>query len=94
MTGAWICSILPTFLCLLATGVLIRPGFGVTRFGAGRDPNGNLAALGFSHQRLPYDSARSSCWPSSSLASCSTCWAQDAPAEGGRTGLARLRRGR
>ena len=26
--------------------------FGVTWFGAGGDPNGNLAALGFSHQGL------------------------------------------
>jgi amino acid transporter len=55
LTGAWICSILPAFLCLLATVVLIWPGFGVTWFGAGGDPNANLAALGFSHQRLSYE---------------------------------------
>ena len=55
MAGAWICSILPTFLCLLATVVLIWPGFGVTWFGAGGDPNANLAFLGFSHQRLQYE---------------------------------------
>jgi glutamate:GABA antiporter len=55
MAGAWICSLLPTILCLLATIVLIWPGFGVTWFGAGGDPNANLAALGFSHQRLQYE---------------------------------------
>ena len=55
MAGAWICSVLPTFLCLLATVVLIWPGFGVTWFGAGGDPNANLDALGFSHQRLQYE---------------------------------------
>ena len=55
MAGAWICSILPTFLCLLATVVLIWPGFGVTWFGAGGDPNASLAFLGFSHQRLQYE---------------------------------------
>ena len=55
MAGAWICSILPTVLCLLATIVLIWPGFGVTWFGAGGDPNASLAFLGFSHQRLQYE---------------------------------------
>jgi hypothetical protein len=30
-------------------------GFGVTGFGAGGDPNGNLAALGCSHQRRQYE---------------------------------------
>ncbi len=55
MAGAWICSILPTVLCLLATVVLIWPGFGVTWFGAGGDPNANLSFLGFSHQRLEYE---------------------------------------
>jgi glutamate:GABA antiporter len=55
VAGAWICSILPTVLCLLATIVLIWPGFGVTWFGAGGDPNANLAFLGFSHQRLQYE---------------------------------------
>jgi glutamate:GABA antiporter len=35
--------------------VLIWPGFGVTWFGAGGDPNANLDALGFSHQRLQYE---------------------------------------
>jgi amino acid transporter len=55
MAGAWICSLLPAILCLLATIVLIWPGFGVTWFGAGGDPNANLAALGFSHQRLQYE---------------------------------------
>ena len=55
MAGAWICSVLPTFWCLLATVVLIWPGFGVTWFGAGGDPNANLAFLNFSHQRLQYE---------------------------------------
>jgi TRAP-type C4-dicarboxylate transport system permease small subunit len=55
MVGAWICSILPTVLCLLATIVLIWPGFGVTWFGAGGDPNASLAFLGFSHQWLQYE---------------------------------------
>ena len=55
MAGAWVCSILPTFLCLLATVVLIWPGFGVTWFGAGGDPNASLAFVGFSHQRLQYE---------------------------------------
>jgi len=55
MAGAWICSVLPTFFCLLATVVLIWPGFGVTWFGAGGDPNANLAFLNFSHQRLQYE---------------------------------------
>ncbi len=55
MAGAWICSVLPAFWCLLATVVLIWPGFGVTWFGAGGDPNANLAALDFSHQRLQYE---------------------------------------
>jgi amino acid transporter len=55
MAGAWICSILPTVLCLLATIVLIWPGFGVTWFGAGGDPNASLAFLGFSHERLQYE---------------------------------------
>ena len=55
MTGAWICSILPTFLCLLATVVLIWPGFDVTWFGAGGDPNASLAFVGFSHQRPQYE---------------------------------------
>jgi glutamate:GABA antiporter len=55
MAGAWICSVLPTFFCLLATVVLIWPGFGVTWFGAGGDPNANLAFLGFSHQRQQYE---------------------------------------
>jgi len=55
MAGAWICSILPTFFCLLATVVLVWPGFGVTWFGAGGDPNANLALLNFSHQRLQYE---------------------------------------
>jgi hypothetical protein len=40
---------------LLATVVLIWPGFGVTWFGAGGDPNANLDALGFSHQRAQYE---------------------------------------
>jgi amino acid transporter len=55
MAGAWICSILPTVLCLLATIVLIWPGFGVTWFGAGGDPNASLAFVGFSDQRLQYE---------------------------------------
>jgi amino acid transporter len=55
MAGAWNCSVLPTFWCLLATVVLIWPGFGVTWFGAGGDPNANLDTLGFSHQQLQYE---------------------------------------
>ena len=31
------------------------PGFGVTWFGGGGNPNDNLAALSFSHQRLQYE---------------------------------------
>ena len=55
MAGAWICSILPTFLCLVATVLLIWPGFGVNWFGAGGNPNASLAFLSFSHQRLQYE---------------------------------------
>jgi amino acid transporter len=53
--GAWICSVVPTFWALLATVALIWPGFGVNWFGAGGNPNDDLAALSFSHQRLPYE---------------------------------------
>jgi len=35
--------------------VLVWPGFGVTWFGAGGDPNANLALLNFSHQRQQYE---------------------------------------
>ena len=35
--------------------MLVWPGFGVTWFGAGGDPNANLAFLGFSHQRQQYE---------------------------------------
>jgi hypothetical protein len=55
MAGAWICSVVPTFWALLATVALIWPGFGVTWFGAGGNPNDDLAALSFSHQRLQYE---------------------------------------
>ena len=55
MAGAWICSVVPTFWALLATVALIWPGFGVNWFGAGGNPNDNLAALSFSHQRLQYE---------------------------------------
>jgi len=55
MAGAWICSAVPTFWALLATVALIWPGFGVNWFGAGGNPNDNLAALSFSHQRLQYE---------------------------------------
>ena len=53
--GAWICSVVPTFWALLATVALIWPGFGVNWFGAGGNPNDDLAALSFSHERLPYE---------------------------------------
>jgi amino acid transporter len=53
--GAWICSVVPTFWALLATVALIWPGFGVNWFGAGGNPNDDLAALSFSHQRLQYE---------------------------------------
>jgi amino acid transporter len=55
MAGAWICSVVPTFWALLATVALIWPGFGVNWFGAGGNPNDDLAALSFSHQRLQYE---------------------------------------
>jgi hypothetical protein len=55
MAGAWICSVVPTFWALLATVALIWPGFGINWFGGGGDPNDNLAALSFSHQRLQYE---------------------------------------
>jgi hypothetical protein len=55
MAGAWICSVVPTFWALLATVALIWPGFGVNWFGAGGNPNDNLAALSFSQQRLQYE---------------------------------------
>jgi amino acid transporter len=55
MAGAWICSVVPTFWALLATVALIWPGFGVNWFGAGGNPDDNLAALSFSHQRLQYE---------------------------------------
>ena len=53
--GAWICSVVPTFWALLATVALIWPGFGVGWFGTGGNPNDDLAALSFSHQRLAYE---------------------------------------
>ncbi len=53
--GAWICSAVPTFWALLATVALIWPGFGVGWFGTGGNPNDDLAALSFSHQRLAYE---------------------------------------
>jgi glutamate:GABA antiporter len=34
---------------------LIWPGFGVGWFGTGGNPNDDLAALGFSHQRLVHE---------------------------------------
>ena len=55
MAGAWICSVVPTFWALLATVALIWPGFGVNWFGGGGNPNDDLAALSFSHQRLQYE---------------------------------------
>ncbi len=55
MAGAWICSLIPTFWALVATVFLIWPGLGVNWFGAGGNPNDSLAALNFSHQRLPYE---------------------------------------
>ena len=42
----------------VATVALIWPGFGVNWFGAGGNPNDDLAALSFSHQRLPYELAQ------------------------------------
>jgi glutamate:GABA antiporter len=42
-------------VALLATVALIWPGFGVNWFGGGGNPNDNLAALSFSHQRLQYE---------------------------------------
>jgi glutamate:GABA antiporter len=55
MTGAWICTILPTFWALVATVFLLWPGLGVNWFGAGGNPNDSLAALSFSGQRLHYE---------------------------------------
>jgi hypothetical protein len=40
---------------LLATVALIWPGFGVNWFGQHANPNGALAALSFSHERLAYE---------------------------------------
>jgi amino acid transporter len=53
--GAWVCSVVPTFWALLATVALIWPGFGVGWFGTGGNPNDDLAALSFSHQRMAYE---------------------------------------
>ena len=54
-TGAWLCSVVPTFWALLATVALLWPGFGVGWFGTGGNPNDDLAALSFSHQRTAYE---------------------------------------
>jgi glutamate:GABA antiporter len=54
-TGAWLCSVVPTFWALLATVALIWPGFGVGWFGTSGNPNDSLAALSFSHQRMAYE---------------------------------------
>jgi hypothetical protein len=40
---------------LLATVALIWPGFGVGWFGTSGNPNDDLAAFGFSHQRMAYE---------------------------------------
>jgi glutamate:GABA antiporter len=53
--GAWLCSVVPTFWALLATVALLWPGFGVGWFGTGGNPNDDLAALSFSHQRTAYE---------------------------------------
>ena len=53
--GAWIASVLTTAWALLATVVLIWPGFGVDWFGQKGNPNDSLVALGFSHARLQYE---------------------------------------
>jgi glutamate:GABA antiporter len=55
LTGAWICTILPTFWALVATVFLLWPGLGVNWFGAGGNPNSSLATLSFSGQRLQYE---------------------------------------
>jgi amino acid transporter len=55
ITGAWICSLVPTFWALVATVFLLWPGLGVNWFGAGGNPNDSLDALSFSHQRLQYE---------------------------------------
>jgi glutamate:GABA antiporter len=55
MTGAWICTILPTLWALVATVFLLWPGLGVNWFGAGGNPNSSLAALSFPGQRLQYE---------------------------------------
>jgi glutamate:GABA antiporter len=39
----------------ISTVALIWPGFGVGWFGTGGNPNDDLAALSFSHQRLAYE---------------------------------------
>jgi amino acid transporter len=53
--GAWLCSVVSTFWALLATVALIWPGFGVGRFGTGGNPDDDLAALSFSHQRVAHE---------------------------------------
>ena len=45
----------PDVLGAAGDGRLIWPGFGVNWFGAGGNPNDDLAALSFSHQRLQYE---------------------------------------
>jgi hypothetical protein len=47
--------VVPTFWALLATVALIWPGFGVGWFGTGGNPNDDLTALSFSHQRTAYE---------------------------------------
>jgi glutamate:GABA antiporter len=51
MAGAWVVSILTTGWAVLATVVLLWPGFLTS------DPNSALDGLGFSHQRWQYEAA-------------------------------------
>jgi amino acid transporter len=55
MAGAWTCAALTTFWSLLATVVLLWPGFGVGWFGTAGDPDASLASSGFAGHRLAYE---------------------------------------
>ncbi len=53
--GAWFCGVITTFWALLATVVLLWPGFGTGWFGTGGNPEDALISLSFAHQRLQYE---------------------------------------
>ena len=53
--GAWVCGILTTFWCALATLALVWPGFGIGWFGTSGNPDDALVYLSFGGQRLQYE---------------------------------------